>query len=494
MLEWSGREDAQGFSIFVRQSSRRYDPPGWTDVVTKVRQCQELQGIQRRIGAKLKVLSDSVFWSEVHLEAFRLVLEHHGFRREDNSMLLSPTALRAVLEDVFYAVSKESPMDVEMAAELTACLLWQAFDRHRSGCLTLLQAKATLAILSKAYPSELFAFLAHEAADHDGLVGPLRMKPLLDAIMVFMQVLGENIGNLEFKEKRLNQVEAEIWMKNRMGWAAHLSRFRVHVREIWRGPCVVCKQAGLRGQAFLCQSCPWYWVCRRCVLSGKYTHGHLPSHPLKDFVTPPNMFAEFMKAGGRVVKKTFSPKRRERNQNISEPVGLIEVPQVVNAGPAEEPLWSLKMRLRLIISQINEEGRRLQSAAEQWVNLHEASRVLEDHGQRLQELGLRLTGLTSEHQITSTPKSSSSRSFEISSIPGPETALEFSTVLQKRISVPAESRAPVTAALNKLQSMLNGTTHFEESFGDNEQLERAAQELESLLGGVIADIEGNRRR
>jgi len=32
-----------------------------------------------------------------------------------------------------------------------------------------------------------------------------------------------------------------------------------------------------------------------------------------------------------------------------------------------------------------------------------------------------------------------------------------------------------------------------ESFGDNEQLERAAQELESLLGGVIAGIEGNRR-
>ncbi|XP_059469000.1 dystrotelin-like [Neocloeon triangulifer] len=459
MLEWSGREDAQGFSIFVRADCRRYEPPGWSDVVTKVRQCQELRGVHRRTAAKLKVLSDAISWSDVRLDVFRLVLEHHGFRREDNSMLLSPTALRAVLEDVFFALSREKALDVEMAAELTACLLWQAFDRHRTGCLTLLQAKTTLAILSRAFPSELFAYLAHEAADHDGQVGPLRMKPLLEAVRVFMKAVGEDVASLEFKERRINHVEAEEWMKARMGWAAHLARFRVNLREIWHGPCVVCKQTGLQGQAFLCQSCPWYWVCRRCVLSGKYTYGHQPSHPLKDFVTPPNVIVEVMKAGGRVMKKAFSHKRRQSKQKFTEPVGL-----------------------------------RLQSSAEQWENLQEASRALEDHGQRLQALGLRLTGLTTEHQITSTPKScASSRSLEMSPIAGPDTTLEFSTVLQKRLSVSAESRAPVTAALDKLQAMLATSTALEESFGDNEQLERAAQELESLLGGVIAGIEGHKR-
>lgn len=35
----------------------------------------------------------------------------------------------------------------------------------------------------------------------------------------------------------------------------------------------------------------------------------------------------------------------------------IEVPPVLDAGPTEEPLWSLKMRLRNVVSQINEEGR-----------------------------------------------------------------------------------------------------------------------------------------
>jgi len=164
-----------GFYKFVviflqRADSRRYDPPGWSEVVSQVRQCQELRGVQRRTAAKLKVLSDAVHWSEVRLEVLRLVLEHHGFRREDNAMVLSPGVLRTVLEDVLFATSKEKPLDVDMGTELTACFLWQTFDRQRTAQLTLLQAKTALAVLSKAFPSDLFAFLAAEAADHDGQV------------------------------------------------------------------------------------------------------------------------------------------------------------------------------------------------------------------------------------------------------------------------------------------------------------------------------------
>jgi EF hand len=190
-----------------------------------VRQCQELSGNFRRTGAKLKVLSDAIHWSEVRLEVLRLVLEHHGFRREDNAMVLSPSVLRAVLEDVLFATSKNKNVDVEMGTELTACFLWQTFDRHRTASLTLLQAKTALAVLSKAFPSELFAFLAAEAADHDGQVGPRRLKPMLEALKMLMEALGEDVS-YEFKDKRLNQVEAEEWMKSKMGWATHLARFR----------------------------------------------------------------------------------------------------------------------------------------------------------------------------------------------------------------------------------------------------------------------------
>jgi len=41
-----------------------------------------------------------------------------------------------------------------------------------------------------------------------------------------MQAIGEETVTLEFKDRRLNQVEAEEWMRSRMGWATHLARFR----------------------------------------------------------------------------------------------------------------------------------------------------------------------------------------------------------------------------------------------------------------------------
>jgi hypothetical protein len=139
-------------------------------VVSQVRGCSELRGAHRRTAAKLKVASEAVRWAPVRLEVVRLVLEHHGFRREDNAMIVSPSVLRAVLADVLFATSRDTPLDVDTATELTACLLWQTFDRHRAAQLTLLQAKTALALLSAALPSQLFAFLAAEVADHDGQV------------------------------------------------------------------------------------------------------------------------------------------------------------------------------------------------------------------------------------------------------------------------------------------------------------------------------------
>ena len=100
--------------------------------------------------------------------------------------------------------------------------------------------------------------------------------------------------------------------------------------------------------------------------------------------------------------------------------------------------------------------RRIQSASEQWQDLQEAGKALEDHGQRLQALGMRLAGLTTEHQITSTPKGHYPRPIEMSPIGGADTPLELSTVLQHRV-VPLATRAPVTAALDKLQTLLTTT-------------------------------------
>lgn len=71
----------------------------------------------------------------VRLDVLARVWQHHGLRREDNSMLLSPSTLRAVIEDVLFATSKDpsaidSDIDVEVGAELTACFLWQLYDRY----------------------------------------------------------------------------------------------------------------------------------------------------------------------------------------------------------------------------------------------------------------------------------------------------------------------------------------------------------------------------
>ncbi|KAF4524631.1 hypothetical protein B566_EDAN018270 [Ephemera danica] len=556
--DWLMKETDLGFSIFIKIHSgqQRYEPPQWNHVLQQVLQCSKIWDDTYRLAAKFFILQRELMWGSVRLDVLSRVWQHHGLRSEDNSMLLSASALRAVLEDTLFATKKDptikTNIDVDVGAELTACYLWQLFDKEREGKMTLLNAKVALAVLCRARPQDVCQFLAREAANHDGQVSERRLRAVLETLLVLPCALGEE-GQLpaersEMVELLLRSCFTQDWVKVKdqasienwlaeadnplLSWLCHLARMRASDQVVYIGACTVCKRRLLQCQVFRCEWCIWYWICQRCFLAGRYTLNHKLEHKVTDHITPVTLSVEKCVAMKRVMKVALCLGNSPSNHHYPTEPTLMHVPPVKIDTPTSEPLRNLRHRMKDIMTQLELEARKLQVAAAKWQSLQDAGPILAQHGQKLQILGTQLsqlvipvgpqrpesTPLNPTRQVMHPSSGFVPRILELSPIMAAKTVgdsslltqktedsncLELSTILQQHASVQpsvinSEAVQPIKAlpanvalTLDKLQSLLTTSTIMEGNFTgrDNEQLAKAVHEFEELLGGLITGIE-----
>uniref|UniRef100_A0A1B6IAL2 Dystrophin n=1 Tax=Homalodisca liturata TaxID=320908 RepID=A0A1B6IAL2_9HEMI len=302
---WHKAETNSGAIYYVNHASQRtaWDHPKYRVAMEMLEECNNIKYAAYRTAAKLNIVQKTLSLDHVQLSTIAGVFHRHHIQVTENSLALEYSELEAILNDIFFAASKETTrhhFQVDVSTELTLHFLLSVFDRLERKRVQVLSAKIALVCLCAAKLQDKYQYLFTQLADHNNCLSRRKLHALLDSMVAVTDYLSESLAfsadlipatvDSCFQQSHgplgISEDVFMAWLMREpqlLVWLSTLYRLKAAEKVSHGVRCGVCRTYPIVGLRYRCLRCLGYDQCQSCFFHGRLSKRHKLKHPMQEY-------------------------------------------------------------------------------------------------------------------------------------------------------------------------------------------------------------------
>ncbi|XP_054278180.1 dystrophin-like [Macrosteles quadrilineatus] len=423
--QWQKAETDSGAVYYVDHSAKKtaWDHPKFRVAMEMIEECNNIKYAAYRTAAKLNILQKTLSLDHVQLTTIAGVFHRHHIQVTENCLTLEYSELEAILNDIFFAASKESPrhhFQVDVSTELTLHFLLSVFDRQERHRVQVLSAKIALVCLCAAKLQDKYQYLFSQLADHNNCLPRRKLRNMLDTMVSITDYLSESLAfSADLIPATVDScfqqshgplgISEDVFMNWLMRepqllvWLSTLYRLKAAEKVSHGVRCGVCRTYPIVGLRYRCLRCLGYDQCQSCFFHGRLSKRHKLKHPMQEYcweTSTGQATVAFFKAMvnrlcGNTSRLQYLPVQPVSGSNeclagdSSEESTLVSCTDSSSLSSSVSPRLNPQQELNSIISQLERQSKELFDSTlgdDVSARLHQHKLFLETQIHRLKQL------------------------------------------------------------------------------------------------------------